>query len=59
MYQSHEPLLEQGAERTKKKRHEKDQMTPSHNSPEASKPGKRDLPLFSPTLFKAKEFDPL
>ena len=59
MYQNREPLLEQGAERTKK-RHEKDQMIPSHNSPAASgEPGKRDLPLFSPTLFKAKEFDPL
>jgi len=56
--QKHEPLLEHGFEQPKENSYETDQQPPATNRPGPSEePGQRTL--FSPTLFKARDFDPL
>jgi hypothetical protein len=55
-----EPLLEPGHEPARKNSYETDQQFPAVNRLAApEEPGKRVLPLFSETLFKARDFDPL
>jgi hypothetical protein len=55
-----QPLLVASPDAVKKNRHETDQRIHSVNKPvNKEEPVKKNLPLFSETLFKAKNFDPL
>jgi hypothetical protein len=58
--QDRQPLLVATPDAVKKNRPETDQRIYSENKPvNTEEPVQRNLPLFSETLFKAKNFDPL